>query len=146
MLLIVKVHFNLIVPRESIHERHPFKLTHIFYHDIRDWKGELIFRSRLILITKINANSDLPIFLDNGDDIGYPIRVLFFPDKIGVYKLLDFRLDRFHYLWAEPLLLLFDGLCFCIDVKVMHNHLRIKPRRIHIVPSENIYVFLYKRY
>jgi len=48
MLLIVRVHFNLIVPRESVHKRHPFKPTSIVYHDICDWKGELIFRTCLI--------------------------------------------------------------------------------------------------
>ena len=90
VFLIVRVHFNLIVPRESVHERHPFKPTHVVYHDIHDWKRELIFRIRLIQITKINADSDLPILLSDGDDIGYPSRVLFFPDEIGVYKLLDF--------------------------------------------------------
>ena len=42
------------------------------------------------LVTEINTNSDLLILLDDGDDIGYPIRVLFFPDKIGVYKFFDF--------------------------------------------------------
>ena len=46
--MIIKVHLNLIVSRESIHERHPFKPTHVVYHDIRDWKGELIFRACLI--------------------------------------------------------------------------------------------------
>jgi len=30
---------------------------------------------------EINTNPDLPIFLGNRDDIGYPIRVLFFPNK-----------------------------------------------------------------
>ena len=83
---------------------------------IRDWKGELIFRTRLIKITEINANSNLPILLGDGDDIGYPIRVLFFPDETGVYELLDFRLNCFHYLWAELSLLLFDGLRIWINV------------------------------
>jgi len=39
---------------------------------------------------EINTNSDLPILLGDRDDIGHPIRVLFFSDKTGVYKLLDF--------------------------------------------------------
>ena len=39
---------------------------------------------------KINANSDLPFLLGDEDDISYPIRVLFFLDETGIYKLLDF--------------------------------------------------------
>jgi len=48
MLVIFKVHLNLIVSRESIHERHPFKSTRVFNHNICDWKGELIFSTCLI--------------------------------------------------------------------------------------------------
>jgi len=48
MLFIVMIHFNLIVPRESVHDRHPFKPACVVYHDIHDWKGELIFRTRFI--------------------------------------------------------------------------------------------------
>ena len=88
---------------------------------------------------EINANSDLPILLSNGDNISHPIRMLFFSDKTGLYKLLDFRLDHFHYLLAEPSLLLFNGLRVRIDVEVMHSHLRVEPRHILIVPSKNIY-------
>ena len=95
---------------------------------------------------EINANSDLPIFLGDGDDIGYPIRVLFFPDEIGVYKLLDFRLDRFYYLWAEMSLLLLDEPHIWIDVKAMHSHLRVEPSHILVVSSENIYILSHKRY
>ena len=87
---------------------------------------------------KININPNLPILLGDEDDIGNPIRVLFFPDEIGVYKLLDFRLDYFHYLWAKPSLLL-DGPRVLIDVKAMHSHLGLKPGQIFVVPSKNIY-------
>jgi len=40
------------------------------------------FRSR-------KSMQDLPILLSDGDDISYLIRLLFFPDEIGVYELLD---------------------------------------------------------
>jgi len=95
---------------------------------------------------EINANPDLSIFLGDGDDISYPIRVLFIPDETGVYKLRDFRLNRFHYLWMKPLLLLLDGLRIRIDVETMHNHLRIKPRHILVVSSENIYILSHETY
>jgi len=39
---------------------------------------------------KINTNPDLPILLGKRDDIGYPIKALFFLDKTRVNKLLDF--------------------------------------------------------
>ena len=81
---------------------------------------------------KINANSDLPVFLGNRDDIGYPIRVFFFPEETKIYKLLNFRLDCFYYLRAELSLLLLDELCVWINVEAMHSHLRVKHGHILI--------------
>jgi len=95
---------------------------------------------------KIDPNSDLPILVGNGDDISHPIRVLFFPDETRVIKLLDFRLNRFHYLRAEPSLLLLDGLCVWIDVEAMHSHLRVKLGHILVVLDENIYILSHERY
>jgi len=48
MLLIARVHLNLIVSQKFIHERHAFKPTRVVDHDIHDWKGKLIFRTCLI--------------------------------------------------------------------------------------------------
>jgi len=71
MLFVIRVCLNLIVSRELIHKGHPFKPTHVVNHGICDWKGELIFRTRLIQITEINANSDLSILLGDEDDISH---------------------------------------------------------------------------
>jgi len=146
MLLIVRVHLDLIVSRESIHERHPFKPARIVDHDIHDRKREFIFKTSFILITKINANPDLTILLGDGDNISYPIRVLLFPDEIRVYKFFDFRLNCFHNLWAKLSSLLLDGLYIRINVEAMHSQLRIKPKYILIVSSKNIYIFSHETY
>ena len=95
---------------------------------------------------KINANLDLPILLCDGDDISHPIRVLFFPDKTRVFKLLDFLLDYFHYLWVEPSLLFLDEPHIWIDIKAMHSHLGVKPRHIFVISGENIYILSHERY
>jgi len=39
---------------------------------------------------KVDVNLDLPILLGDGYDVGYPIRVLFFPDVTGVYAFFNF--------------------------------------------------------
>ena len=62
-----------------------------------------------------------------------------------VYKLLDFPLDCFHYLWEEPSLLLLDGPRVRIDVKAMHSHLGVKPGHIFAVSGENIYILSHER-
>ena len=79
--------------------------------------GQASFRSRKSMQTRVFP------FFGNGDDISYPIAVLFLPDKARVYELFDFRLNCFHYFWTESLLL-FDWLHVWINVKAMHSHSR----------------------
>jgi len=88
---------------------------------------------------------NLLILLSDEDDISYVIRLLFFPDETGVYKLRDFQLNRFHYLWAIPSLLL-HGLRIWINIEAMYGHLRIKLRHILIVPNKNIYILSHEMY
>jgi len=38
---------------------------------------------------KVDADSDLPILLGDRNDAGYPVKLLFFPDKTRVFELFD---------------------------------------------------------
>src|SRR3954462_8538431 len=116
VLFIGREHLNLIVPRESIHKGHALEATCVINHDIRNWQGKLIFRASIIEIPKVNANPDFTIPLGDWNDIRYPIRMLFFPDKTRIDKLLNFSLDCLHHGWAEPSLRLFEWLLFRVDV------------------------------
>src|SRR4051812_15574302 len=42
--LIIRVHFDLIVPEESIHEGHPLIADGVVHHDIDDGQRELILQ------------------------------------------------------------------------------------------------------
>src|SRR4051812_8502591 len=82
VIFIIRVHLDLIIPRESIHEGHALKPACVIYHNISDGERELTLWACLVEIAKVDADSDLPILLGNGDDVGHPIRVLFFSDKL----------------------------------------------------------------
>ena len=144
MLLIIRVHLNLIVSREPSMKdirSNPHVLSIMISVIGRGNSsfGHSSFRSRKSILT-------LPIFLGNGDNIGYPIGVLLLPDEARVYELFDFWLDSFHSFWTEPSLLLFDWFRVWINVEAMHSHSRIKPRHVLVIPSENIYILSHERY
>lgn len=90
MLLIIQMHLDFVASRESVHKRHAFIPTCVFDHDIRNRLWVLILRTSLIQVSKIDADSDLPILVGNQDDVGHPVWVLLFLDETRVYELLDF--------------------------------------------------------
>ena len=69
-------------------------------YNIYNQDGKFIFGTSGIQIMEVDANLDLSVLLEDGNNIGHPIRMLFFPDEARVYKLLDFRFDYLHYLWT----------------------------------------------
>jgi len=46
---------------------------------------EFVFGTCSIQIAEIDENMNLSILLGDGHDVGYSVRVLFFPDETGVY-------------------------------------------------------------
>src|SRR5881628_1121128 len=49
--LVIRVHFDLIVPGESIHEGHPFIAGGVVYHDIGDGQWKLILRTCVVEVS-----------------------------------------------------------------------------------------------
>ena len=146
MLLILRVHLDLVIPGEAVYKGHPFEPARIVNNDVRDRERELIFRTRHIQIAKINADPNLPVFLGNGDDVGDLVGMLFLSDESRVNKFLDFQFNRLHDFRTKPPLLLLDGFYLWANVEVMHGYLWVEARHIFIVPREDIYVFSFERY
>ena len=85
MFLIFWIHLDLIISWEAVHEGHSPKYARIVNHDIRNWERKPVFGTSDIQIVKVNADPDLLIFLWDGHDIGYPLRLLFFPNEKESY-------------------------------------------------------------
>src|SRR3954470_8386008 len=73
--LVIRVHFDLIVPEESIHEGHSLIAGGVVHHDIGDGQRELILRTCVVEVTKIDADTNRSILLRDRYDVGDPIRV-----------------------------------------------------------------------
>src|SRR3954464_7297998 len=56
--LVVRVHFDLVVPRESIHEGHPLIAGGVVHHDIGGGQWELIFRTCVVEVSEVNADTN----------------------------------------------------------------------------------------
>ena len=98
----------MIVSGEAVLYGHPLETARVVNHDIRDREREFVFETSGIQIAEVNADPDLPVLLGDENNVGYPVRVLLFPDETGVYELFDFRFNCLHNLWTESPLLLLD--------------------------------------
>src|SRR5436190_2681309 len=67
--LVIRVHFDLIVPGESIHEGHPLIAGGVVHHDISDGERELILWTCVVEVAEIDADTDQPILLCDGYDV-----------------------------------------------------------------------------
>jgi len=77
-----------LYPKKFVHEGHPLEIARIIDHNIYDQERKFIFGTCSIQIAEVDANLDLSILLGNGYNVGYLVRVMFFPHEIEVYKLL----------------------------------------------------------
>ena len=108
MLLVFWIYLDLIISGEAIHDGHPLETACIVNYDFRDRERELIFGTSSVQIVKVYTNLNLFVLLEDGNNVAYLVRVLFFPDETGVYEFFDFQFDCLHNLWIESSLLLLD--------------------------------------
>lgn len=98
MTLIVGIHFDLVIARESIHERYASESTCIVDHNVGDGEREFVFQACFIEVPEVDTDLDLFVLFNNKDNVGNPIWVLLYHDEARVDEFLGFILDGFYYL------------------------------------------------
>ena len=74
-LLIIRVHHDLIIPEECVHEGHEFVPSCCFDQAIDVWQWEAIIWTCLIEIGEIDAHLPLSVFLFDNDWVSEPVRI-----------------------------------------------------------------------
>jgi len=95
---------------------------------------------------EVDANSDLSIFLKQGDNISNLVCVLFLSNEVAFDEFMNFSFDCFHDVGSKPSLLLLNRFGTRFDVEMMHSHLRIETTHVFIAPSKDINILPYERY
>ena len=88
------MHFDLMIPREGIHETKEFMFGDCINNHINLWQTKTVFRAGLVQVSEINAYSPLLPLFRGDDDVSQPICVVGFSNDIGLYDLQTFR-DEF---------------------------------------------------
>jgi len=89
MLFIFRVHLDLIVS-ENLSMKDILSKSHVLLIITSMIEREFVFGTGSVQIMEVDASLDFFILLGDGHDVGYPVRVLFFPDETRVYELFNF--------------------------------------------------------
>ena len=109
LLLVVGVHSDLIITRESVHEAKELVASSSVHYEFALGQGKAIFRASPVNIGKVNAESPFAIFLLNENHISQPVEIIYFSDSSDLEEFADLFVDRLLPLWGETSFFQLDG-------------------------------------
>ena len=87
--MVVEIHADLVVARESIHETEGFMAGCGIYNEVDPWQRETIFWACSVDVSEVDAESPLAIRFFDKYDVGQPFRILNFFDCPCLEELAD---------------------------------------------------------
>ena len=106
--MVVGVHSDLIIVRESVHESKEIVASYGVHYEVDSRHGKAVFRENLVNISKINAESPFSIRLLDENHISQLVGVIYVSDSLGLEEFTDLFIDPLLPFWGEASSLLFD--------------------------------------
>jgi hypothetical protein len=101
LMLILGNNVDLIIPRETIHQREDFTSGAIVDNLIDERGRKVVFVTSFVDIPIINAYMNCALFLVDRDKIGNPVNESHRVNKANFKKFLDFELDSSRFTWVN---------------------------------------------
>ena len=92
--MVVGVHSNLVIARESVHEAEELMASSGVHYEVDSGQGKAVFRVSPVIIGKINAESPFSICLLDENHISQPVRIIYFLDRSGLEEFADLFVDH----------------------------------------------------
>lgn len=106
ILLILRCHSDLVVPWESIHKALLSMSQGRMYELIHPWEQETILWTYFVKVGIFNVNSPLTIGLIDYYNIGKPLQIIYFLNKLSGQELVHLLINHLlSFLGEAPLLL-----------------------------------------
>ena len=87
--MIVGVHSDLIITKESVHEAEELVASSGVHYEVDPGQGKAIFRASPVDIGKVNAESPFSICLLDENHISQPVGIIYFSDSSGLEEFTD---------------------------------------------------------
>ena len=92
--LVVGVHYDLIITRESVHEAEELVASSGVHYEVGLGQGKAIFRASPVNINKANAESPFSICLLDENHISQLVRIIHFSDSSSLEEFAELFVDR----------------------------------------------------
>ena len=138
--MVVGVHPDLIIARESVHEAEELVASSGVHYEVDSGQGKVIFQACPINISKINVESPFAIFLFDENHISQPVGIIYFSDSSGLEEFANLFVDRLLPLWGETSSFLFDGFEGGGDIQLVGDNCWVNSSHVLLLPSEYVQV------
>jgi hypothetical protein len=125
LMLILENNVDLIIPRETIHEREYFTFGAVIDNLIDEGGRKVVFGTSFVDIPIINTYTNGALFLVNRDKIGNLVCESHQINKAGFQKFLDFDLYSSHFTWVNWMKALPDGFSVGVCLYLMYHNIRV---------------------
>ena len=111
---------------------------------VNEWCGEVFFGTSFVQITKVSADTDGALFLENENWIGHPSGVFDGIDKTSLLELIDLSFDSLSSGRINGSQILTDlaSVRSCVDMMLENGG--IESGHFRVGPGENIAEFFEK--
>jgi len=138
LVLVFQTNFNLVLVGKTIHKREDLSPCTLIKDLINEWCQEVVFRTCLIQVPKIHANTDRTLLLIHGNRVGDPFRQRNWVDKSCIEKHFNFRLYCRCLSWVHRSQLLTNLFYIIIGLNLVLNYTRINASHFLVRPCEHI--------
>jgi hypothetical protein len=124
-VLVLGNNIDLIISRETIHQREDFTSNTIVNNLVDEGGRKFVLRTCFVNIPIINAHTNCAFFLVYRDKIGNPVSESHRVNKSIVEKFLNFKLDSSCFTWVDWMKALLDGLSVGVCLDLMYHNVRV---------------------
>ena len=137
-MLLLGNNVDLIISRETIHEREDFTSGAIVDNLIDEGGRKVVFGTTFVDIPIINAYTNGALFLVNRDKIGNPVCESHRINKSGFKKFLDFKLDSSRFTWVNWMKALPNGFSVWVCLDLMYHNVGVNTWHFFKAPGEDV--------
>jgi len=100
------------------------------------WEMKFVFRTGCVKITEVNADSDVPVFLEYGNNVINPIWVLFFSNESTFDEFFNFRFYCLNNVGSKSSLLLFNRFSMSFNIRQCMATSGSRPGKSLLLPAK----------
>ena len=110
------------------------------YQLIYSWQGEAVFWASLIQIHEVHQHPPFPVCFLYQDNIGQPVWVVDFLDKIGCKQFVYLVYDDFVSFKGKDSSSLLDGLFLWVYIQMVLDDFGCYACHVFMTPHENVQI------